>query len=316
MGLAGKKSSIFPKNGPRRAKYLSSNTNWPSFATYECCEYETRSNLFFPEESMFKKLTLAALAVLLVGGLLFGRNLIPYAATAYDNVSKAANDMIPVEHQIDAARKQLQQIGPEIKSMRHDIAKEKVAVRKLDKQLIAQRDNLDSQYSKIMALRDHLETGDTHFVSRGNSYSNDRVKSDLEYRFRNYKTCEQTVEKLERILDIRKQGLGAAELRLEETISQQRELEVQIENLAARQQMLEVEKTAMKINFENDNNTQIARTREMLENIENRIEVDTQMLNLTPDATGTIPMGEEETSFDGDIVNEIDSYFNEEVSSK
>ena len=262
---------------------------------------------------MFKKLTIAAAAVLLIGGLLFGRNLFPYARTAFQNVRQSVQDSIPVEAQIDAARQQLEQIGPEIKQMRYEIAKEKVAVSKLEDQLIAQKSDLDSQYSKMMALRDHLESGDSYFVSKGNSYNNDRVRSDLEYRFKNYKTAEATVEKLDRILELRIQGLVAAEAKLDETISQQRELEVQIENLAARQQMVEVAKTASRFSFDS---SELSRTRQMIEDIGTRIDVETEMMNLTPESTGTIPMDDEPAEFDGDIVQEIDNYFDSEVASK
>ena len=64
---------------------------------------------------MFKKATLGVLAMVLVGGLLFGNRVVPYAKTAYEKVRSTAQDTVPVSFQIDAAKEQLKKIDPEIK---------------------------------------------------------------------------------------------------------------------------------------------------------------------------------------------------------
>ena len=73
---------------------------------------------------MCKKVTLGVLALVVIGGLLFGSKVIPYAQTAYNKVKTSAQDSVPVSSQIDAAKAQLEKIGPEIKNMVHQIAKE------------------------------------------------------------------------------------------------------------------------------------------------------------------------------------------------
>jgi septal ring factor EnvC (AmiA/AmiB activator) len=266
---------------------------------------------------MFKKITIAAVAVLLVGGLLFGRNLVPYATTVYKNVKQSVNDSVPIETQIDVARDQLKRIGPEVKQMRYEIAKETVAVKRLEEQLVAQKASHDKQYAKIMTFKDHLEAGDSHYVSHGKAYNNDHVRSNLESLFKNYRTSEKTMEKLEKIVELRKQALDSAKMKLDESIAQARELEVQIENLAARQQMVEVAKTANKFTFDD---SELSRTREMIDQIDARIDVETQLMNMTPDYTGTIPVEDDNTVTSGNIVEEINSYFqkveSDDVASK
>ena len=72
---------------------------------------------------MFKKLTLGVLGVVLVGGLLFGSRIVPYAKTAYEKVRSSAQDTVPISFQIDAAKEQLKKIDPEIVMVQLEIEK-------------------------------------------------------------------------------------------------------------------------------------------------------------------------------------------------
>ena len=60
---------------------------------------------------MFKKLTIGVAGIVVIGGLLFGGKLIPYAKTAVTKVRTAAQDQVPVAYQLDAAKIQLDEIG-------------------------------------------------------------------------------------------------------------------------------------------------------------------------------------------------------------
>jgi hypothetical protein len=93
---------------------------------------------------------------------------------------------------------------------------------------------------------------------------------------------------------------------LDEAKAQQRELEVQIENLKARSRMNEVIATASQINIDN---SQLAKTREMLDDIDARISADEEYLNIAPKYFGQISVGDEEISTNSDIMEEMDAYF-------
>ena len=80
---------------------------------------------------MCKKVTLGVLGVALVAGLLFGGKLVPYTQTAVKNIREATQGSVPVSFQIEAARDQLEKIGPEIRDMVHEVAKEKVEIDRL-----------------------------------------------------------------------------------------------------------------------------------------------------------------------------------------
>ncbi len=263
---------------------------------------------------MFKKIIIAGLAVLLIGGLLFGRNLVPYATTTIDKVRESMKQSIPIDQQIDMARKKLKQVEPEVRRMRYEIAKETVAIKRLNEQLVVQKSDLERKEAKIMALRSHLDSGDSHYVSKGRAYNNTRVKKELASLFTNYKTCKATINKLEQVVTERQKALEAGREKLELTINQTHELEVAIENLVARQQMLEVQKRASKIT-EMDN-SKLSQARDMVDEIMAKIEVETEMLNLTPDYEGSIPVDTDSSDNTEDIKSQIDNYFDDKVDAE
>ena len=254
-----------------------------------------------------KRLTVGALGVALVGGLLFGSNLIPYAQTAFSNVRATAQDSVSVPFQIDAAKGQLAKIGPEIKNMVHQIAKEQVQINRLKNDLKLQENRLEASYDEMMTLRSHIESGDKFYVAtNGKAYNSSRVEEDLRHRFKIYQTAEKTKEKQSEVLSIRQKALKAAVAKLDEAKSQQRELEVQIEHLVARNRMNEVVETASQINIDN---SQLAKTREMLDNLDARISADEEVLNIAPKYYGQIPVNVDSLDDDSDILSDMDDYF-------
>ena len=255
---------------------------------------------------MIKKTLIVVAGLALVTGLLFGRKVMPYASTAFEKVRTSVNEQVPVGFQIDAARKQLEKIEPEIKHMLWQIAKEKAEVKKLENQLAQSQAELGRKHDEILTLRDHLESGESVYVAvNGKAYTTERVREDLAHRFDVYRTMEKTIAKTEQILELRLQALATAEQKLDEVYSQRRELEVLVENLDARQRMVDVAKTASKIHIDN---SQLSQTREFIDDIAARIDVEEQMMNLVPKYAGEIPMDDLIES-DRDILDEVNSYF-------
>ena len=258
---------------------------------------------------MLKKATFLGLGLLLVGGLLFGSRIGPYAHTAVQKIRDTAEQSVPLTFQIDAARDQLKKIEPEIKNMVWQIAKEKAEIKRLEREVETQNASLTKKHEELLTLRNHLKSGETVYVAtNGKAYTNARVEEDLRHRFSMYQTAEKTVEKSQQILDLRHKSLEQALAKLEQAQVNQRELEIELENLNARQRMVDVAKTASSINIDD---SQLARTKSLIDEISAKIDAEEEMLNLAPKYLGEIPVSEGDVSTDGDIAAEIDAYFHE-----
>ena len=262
---------------------------------------------------MCKKLTLGVLGLMLISGFLFGGKIIPYAQTAVSKIRSSAQDSVPVSFQLDAAKKQLPKIGKEIHKMAFQIAKETVQVKRLAADLKRQDRMLKTSYDKMMTLREHVSSGDGSYVTtNGKTFKKSRVEDELRHRFTMYQTAAKTKEKQAEILVLRKKSLDNAYAKMEEAKAQQRELEVQIENLTARSRMNDVIATAGQLDIDN---SQLSKTREMLDDIDALISAKEEFLNVVPDYYGQIPVGDEEAISDTDILEEMDAYFDKADSS-
>ena len=257
---------------------------------------------------IFKKMVVGTLGTVLIGGLLFGSNVVPYAQTAYQRLTDSAQDAVPISFQIDAAKQQLAKIGPEVNNMYHQIAKEKVQVKRLEQQLVKQASDLEKSRSEILALRQHLDSGKEFFVATNSkAYTSERVKEDLRHRFTLHRTAEQRLKTAEKTLALRESALNNGFESLEKAQAQQRELQVKIETLNARNRMNDLVKTTAHYDFDD---SQLARTRAMVDDISARIETEEEMMNLAPVVFGQIPVNSEANISAGNLLEELDAYFN------
>lgn len=258
---------------------------------------------------IFKPIVVGTLGTLLIGGLLFGTNVVPYAQTAYQRLTDSAQDAVPISFQIDAAKQQLAKIGPEVNNMYHQIAKEKVQVKRLQQQLAKQKSELEKSRNEILALREHLDSGKEFFVATNSkAYTCQRVKEDLRHRFTLHRTAQQRMETAEKTLALRESALKNGFESLEKAQAQQRELQVKIETLNARNRMNDLVKTTAHYDFDD---SQLARTRKMVDDISARIETEEEMMNLAPVAFGQIPVNGEADTSGGNLLEELDAYFNQ-----
>jgi hypothetical protein len=195
--------------------------------------------------------------------------------------------------------------------MVQQIAREKADIKRLTNDLNRQDVVLKERYSQMMVLREHVSSGEEVFVSTsGKAHTTDRVKEDLRHRFSIYQTAEKTREKSAQILELRNDALKNAFAKLDNAQAQHRELEVQIENLVARQRLVEVAETASELNIDD---SQIAKTRDMINDIASNIDAKEAYLEMAPKYFGQIQVGDGQVDVSKDILEEMDAYFNAPV---
>ncbi len=225
---------------------------------------------------MFKRGMLVGGGLLLMAMLFFGRDAVSYLTTTAGWMSRSVRESVPVKFELERARKMIASLEPEIGRHKRDIAREELELRRIEEQINSSRETLADTWEDIQRLREDLARGDSNFVYSGRTYSARQVETDLTNRFERYETREATVANLEQILQARERGLAAAQDKLQAMIAAKRQLEVQVENLEARLKMVEVAKTASELRIDD---SQLSRTRELLSDLEARIEVDARLVN-------------------------------------
>jgi len=111
------------------------------------------------------------------------------------------------------------------------------------------------------------------------------------------------------VIELRKKSLDAAIERVQQAEVQKTELSLQIEHLTAQHRMNEVVKTASKLDQLDD--SQLSRTRSMVEDISARLDAEQEMMSMMPTHFGSIPVGEAADS-GTDILDEIDAFFDKQ----
>jgi hypothetical protein len=250
-----------------------------------------------------RSVVLGAVAALLLG-LLFGRT---HLATAVGMARQSIKDHVPIDFEIKRAREMIRGLVPEIERNMHVIAREETEVAKLERQVGRAEDDLAKDRKDILRLKADLDRGSEVFVYAGRSYTTNQVKDDLTHRFDQFKTKEGTTDNLHRILTARQRSLTAAREKLEGMLAAKRQLEVDVENLEARLKMVEVAQTTSDFNFDDSH---LSRTKDLLAEISDRIEVAERLVNADTHFHDRIPL-DETTPDDRDISGEITNYFGE-----
>ena len=252
---------------------------------------------------MFKKMILAGGALALLSGATVGGPLFSYARCGVSWLRDSASDTVPVEWELKRARQMIADLKPEIESNAMRIAREKVEVARLEKQMADTDQRLAKSQVEIEQLTEDLRGGNSMFTYGGHTYTSVQVQNDLSNRFKRFKTRSETAEKLDQMLAARKSSLKAGHERMDAMMSAKRQLEVEVENLQARLASLRVAQTSSDFCLDD---SQLSRTRSLLDEIATRIEVEEETMNVDVEYFGEIDLDE---SSNENLVDDITAYF-------
>ncbi|REJ70217.1 MAG: hypothetical protein DWQ31_01730 [Planctomycetota bacterium] len=252
---------------------------------------------------MVKKLIYTAGGLAIVSVFLFGRDAASYVGTSIGWVTDSVKDSVPLEFEIDRARKMVRNLVPDIRRSMHVIAKEEVEVAKLEQQIDRAEGKLAKQKEQILRLKDDVDTGADTFQYSGRRFTITQVKNDLANRFERYKTHDATLNSLRDIHLARTRSLDAARQKLEGMLTAKRQLEVDVENLEARLKMVEVAQTASELNVDD---SRLGRAKELISDLRSRLDVAERVVNSEGAFHGEIPL---EPAASEDVAVHVAEYF-------
>jgi hypothetical protein len=249
-------------------------------------------------------------AILVVTGLgvttlvLFGRDAASYVSTTYGKLTDSVQESVPVEFQIDRARKMVKDLEPEIRNSMHVIAKEEVALESLNQQIDTNQAKTDKDKTDILRLQADLGLNKNTYRYASRSYSSDEVKQDLSRRFNRFKVADDTLASMKQMRDAREKNLDAAQQKLAAMINARRKLDVDIQNLEAKRKLVEVAQASSEYVFDD---SQLARCKELISDIRTRLDVAAKLANADVSVDTEIPLDEATPS---DITDQVTEYFN------
>ncbi|EMI46387.1 signal peptide-containing protein [Rhodopirellula sp. SWK7] len=253
---------------------------------------------------MLRKLFLAGTTFALLSGITLATPIGSYARCGWNYLTDSAGDAVPLEWELKRARQMIVDLQPEIQNNARRIAQEKIEVVRLERQLGETDMRLAKAQSEIERLSDDLRDESPTYSYGGKTYTSVQVKSDLGNRFKRFKTRQQTSDKLQKMLSARQASLRAASERMEAMLDARRQLEVEVENLQARLGALRVAQTSSQLNLDD---SALSRSRELLDEIAMRIDVEEETMKVDVEYFGEIDL--EEPS-DENLLEDISAYMN------
>lgn len=253
---------------------------------------------------MVKRALVGGSAALLLSGLMFGRDAVSYVSTSAGWVKHSITDNVPVEFEIERAKKMINNLEPEVRRNKQLVVREEVALEHLQQQIDRLADKQKAEKSNLLTLKDGLQSGQVDIILAGQTYSRDQVNRDLTSRFERFKTNDETLFNLRRVLNARQQSLNAARNELEQMLGKRNQLVAEVAKLEARQTMVTVAQTSSEFNLDD---SALARVSQLVRDVETRLDVTERMLAADIQFAEEIPLAQPESE---DISAQVSAYFN------
>lgn len=258
---------------------------------------------------MFKLIkwgVIAVVATAVVGSLAFGRHAGSYLETAAQSFRDGVRDSIPIEFELEHAEDLIEDVEPQLEEALTELAQAHVdlerareAAEGLEIQIARQELQLRGQIDPEAAVgAAHFGTGD------GERLRNARLARVFDAYRANKRAFEQKLELIAR----QEQAVADAEDHVQKVRLEKRRLEQQIQDLRIKQRQLEALDASTRTIDVDD--TALSRARDVLDRLENRLDVQTRLLEHEARVEAPRP------GADRDVVGEVREYFEQESTGR
>ncbi len=252
---------------------------------------------------MVKRVLFSAIGLVALGVFFFGRDALSYVGTSISKIKDSVKQSVPISFELDRAHKMVKDLTPDIQKNMHVIAQEEVEIDRLDQQIVDSDKKLESDKKDLLRLRSDATSAQVSFQYGGRTYTADQVKADLANRFERFKTNDATLASLKQIQQARQKSLEAARQKLEGMLAAKRQLEVDIENLEARQKMVEVAQTTSNYQFDDSS---LGQVKELVSDLRSRVQVAEKMIGAESSLHDEIPL---DAPSPANIADQVTDYF-------
>lgn len=242
-------------------------------------------------------------AVVAVGALAFGKDLVSYVRSSAKSVQTAVKDAVPIEFDLQRARDLTEQIIPELQANIRLIAQEEVEIAALQEDIDRSRQNLVDERKRVAAIRDRLDVQEASYSFGERRFTREQVAQDLARRFDRFKESQTMLAGKVKLLETRQTSLAAALQMLERTRDQKAHLEQQIEMLASKQRLVQSAAVGSRVQIDG---SKLAQTSKLLAQIQKRLDVAERVL---AHETDFVQMIEVSVIDEKDLLAEVDEYF-------
>lgn len=232
---------------------------------------------------MFRKLGIAAVAV--VGGLMVlnWAGLSSYSATAFQNIRTHLKKQVPLEFEIQRVRHEIAQLTPDMKTHCRKIAEEMVSVDNLREEIVSTRKSLDERKATVRTMAHDLDNGVRTVVYDGREHNTKWLGARVARDLAACKRMEKELTNKEARLEVKEKALDAARERLATVRTQKEELELLADQMDTELKQVRLAQSQCKFTFDD---SRLGRIKETLQEIRNRLNVEVKAAELEGQFSG------------------------------
>ena len=119
---------------------------------------------------MIKKALIAGGGLAILSVLFFGRDALSYMSTSFGWVKDSVKSQVPIEFEIERARRMVKNLVPDIRRNMHVIAQEEVEIERLDKEIAKTEITMTREKAEIMKLKNDLAKAQPVYHYAGRTY--------------------------------------------------------------------------------------------------------------------------------------------------
>ncbi len=250
-----------------------------------------------------KRGILLGVGATIVGGLIFGRDLVSYVKSSAKMTQTAVKDSVPIEFELKRAQDLLDEILPEIHNNIRRIAQEEVEIAALKSDLGTSEKGFNEEKERIQKVRQTLMVQQASYTFGGRQISRDDLTKDLAFRFDRFKEAEIVLASKKRMLDTRQTSLQAAMQMMDRTKAQKELLASKIQSLESQHRLIRAASVGSGMQFDN---SKIAQTEQLIGQIKKRLDVAERVLAHESTFVQTIPIDTVDTT---QLIQKIDDHF-------
>jgi len=233
---------------------------------------------------------------------IMGTGLWSHVQTAGQRAVEAVKENVPIDFEIDRARRLVGDLVPEIRKTMQVIAQEEVESERLGEQVREAERKLALDRDSVLKLKADLEANRASYEYGGRTYTPQQVRQDLAAKFGRYQVAEENVKTLAGMLQAREQRLFATRQKLDTMVASKQQLEIQVEQLQARLRQIEIAQAAGDARLDA---TRVSEARALIDEIQTRLEVAERVLHADVAQFGEITVEPPAV----DIVEQVGAYF-------
>ena len=256
--------------------------------------------------ALVKKTVLGTAGMLLVGGLIFGRDVFSYISTAGNSVKEAVKDTVPLEFEIKRAKDMLTGIEPEISKSKRMVVEQAVEIEELERKIGQRADNAADHRAAVMSRNEQLKSGQTTFLISDKSYSAEQLTEDLKRRFETLKQIQATLDQEQKVLVFKRTSMEANRKKLENMVVARKDLALQLETLQARLDTVRAAEDMKQISVDD---SEFNRVRDLVGQLDKHIKVRERVADAESlPSEGLIPVTDKAGT--KTVVDEVDAFLN------